>query len=660
MSLKEINWQSIKTKLIIIISLLVLVLIVFSTGITYFQIENILENSIYSSALDKVQGSAAQLDLIIEQAVSVVENVDHVWFDSRTNIPSSMARDLYYKLGKGNQIKAIVENNEYLNSMFIMDLDGTLSITNSEEDINFSESAVYKQALESEEIFITNPLTQPGGKEDIIMIVEPYFVEGDLAIFFGATITLDKLNEYASKLNINGSGSGFIIDQDDYVLAYDQSQYVANKKLITEGGKEFEELFAKMQQDSSQIEFYDLNGIKSGVAYAPLENLDWSLGIKADNKDVLSPLIKLRYISIIIALIAVAIGTAVAYYLACYIAKPIIKLRNTVNVIADGDLTEKAEVENEDEIGQLASDFNRMVDNIKKLIDNISISAEKTEKTGAELNQTASETTSAIDNVAASVEEFSASIEEVAASAQEFATTSKSINNNVQGITSHTDEVSKLAENGLLEMKKTEDEMEEVLNISAESITKIDNLNKSAGQINGIVNMISAVAEQTNLLALNAAIEAARAGEAGRGFAVVADEIRDLAEETKASTDKIKTLVNNLQNEIEDSVKAINSTNEQIKRGAESVSTTGEAFSHITNKIVDVVEEVNDTAVAVDELSQGSSDISRVTEEQAINSDQISESVQRQSEEMEKLNRAVNSLTEMTVELKELVNEFNI
>ncbi|PTX16498.1 methyl-accepting chemotaxis sensory transducer with Cache sensor [Halanaerobium congolense] len=658
--IKKINWQSIKTKLIIIISLLVLILIALSTTITYFQTKNILEESIYSSALDKIQSSAAQLDMVIDQGMNAVENVDHAWFDTRVNLPTSLARELYYKVGNNARFKNIVKNNEYLNSMFILDLEGVMSITSTEEDIDFSDNPVFKQALESKEIFISNPLTQPGGSKEVIMIIEPYFVEEKLATFFGGTITLNKLNEFAATLNINGSGHGFIINQDNYLLAYEDEKYIGNQQLLRDGGEEVAQLFNNMQNDLSQIEFYNLMGIDSGVAYAPLNNADWSIGIKANNQNVLSPLIRLRYISLIIGIIAVLIGTAVAYYLADYISKPIIELRNTVNFIANGDLTKKAEVENNDEIGELAADFNKMVDNIKKLIDNISSSAVKTEKTGADLKVTAAETSSAVDSVAASIEEFSASIEEVAASAQEFASTSSNINENVQGITEYTDEVNELAENGLLEMQKTEKEMENILNVSAESIDKINNLNASAGQINGIVNMISAIAEQTNLLALNAAIEAARAGDAGRGFAVVADEIRDLAEETKGSTNEIKNLVSNLQEEIKDAVKVINNTNSQIKEGADSVASTGKSFNHITDKIKDVVTQVKNTAEAVDELNRGSKDISRVTEEQAVNSDQISESVQKQSVAVDNLNNAVGSLTEMTVELKELVNEFKI
>jgi methyl-accepting chemotaxis protein len=659
-NIDKINWQSIRTRLIIIISVLVFALILLSSVFTYFKSSSILEKSIYQAALDKVQNNAKLLDMVIDQSVSSVKNLDHSWFDSRATLDTELARQLYFNMGNNERFATIVDEHPYLSSLFVIDLNGQMSTTLLTQEIDVSKADFFQRTLKSKKLFISDPMQIPGTKKDAVLIVEPYFVDNKLTMIFGGSIPLSIFNELSTSMNINGEGSGFIINNNNHVIAHESSEYQGNKTMLTAGGEEMGELFDQMQSGGSKIEFYNIMGAKRGVAFAPLESVDWSLAIQAKNANVMAPINTMRYMSILIGIIAVIIGIVVAYYIAGYIAKPILKLRDSANIIASGDLTETVSIENDDEIGELTDAFNKMVYNIKNLVVNINDSALRTDETGEELKATAAETSRSIDNVAGSLEEFSASIEEVAASAEEFASASTDINQNVQGITNYTDQVNELAESGLEEMQKTERKMEKVMDVSAESIDKISNLNQSAGKINGIVNMISTIAEQTNLLALNAAIEAARAGEAGRGFAVVADEIRELAEETKGSTNEIKNLVSNLQKEIEATVEVINNTNDQIKTGASSVSETGKTFNNITDKIKEVVTQVRETAVSVNELSKGSQDISKVTEEQAVNSDQISESIQKQSESMENLNQAFDSLTEMTIELKELVGEFKI
>ncbi|RCW47705.1 methyl-accepting chemotaxis protein [Halanaerobium sp. MA284_MarDTE_T2] len=642
-NLKEVEFNSIRTKIILIVSILILILITVSSVFTYFQSQNILEESIYSAALDKARNNSQIIEMMLNISTNSIKNLDRTWFDSRAEWDSEMMREFYF-INHKELFVNVQEENPYISSIFITDNTGTVQTTLSEEIFDISEYLSFKKVSELGEMVISNPVKEPGSSKDVILILDPVMINGELKVVFGGTLPLEEFAAVAENMKIRGSGHGFIFNSEGYVIAHQDEKYIGNKMLLDEGGEDIELLFNEMFSGQSKIDFYELMGGTSGVVFSPIKSADWSLGIMARNSEVMAPIRTLRYISLGVALLAVLIGIAVSYYIAKYISEPILSLRDSANIIAEGDLTERVELDNDDEIGDLADSFNKMVESLKDLISNISNSAEKTGQTSRSLLSNAEETSKLNDNVASSVEEFSASIEEVAASAEEFAATTESINKNVQEITSSTDEVNNLSEKGVKMMQKTEKEMEDTLTASSESIKTINKLNDAAEEIDSIVNMISGIAEQTNLLALNAAIEAARAGDAGRGFAVVADEIRELAEETKNSTEQIRGLIENLQDETQSAVIAINSSNEQMEQGADSVAETAETFNEITDRIKSVAAGIKDTASGINDLSKGSKDISRVTEEQAVNSDQIAEAAQKQSKSVEGLKEEVDNL----------------
>ncbi|MFW5736976.1 MAG: cache domain-containing protein, partial [Halanaerobium sp.] len=287
LSINKLNLQSIRTKLILIISILVLCLILLSSVFTYFQSSSILEESIYQAALDKVRNNARQLDMVIEQSTSSVKNLDHSWFDSRTNLDTELARQLYFNMGNNEHFATIVDEHPYLSSLFLIDLNGLMSTTLKEQEIDISDTNIFAEALEKEEIFLSDPVQTPGSDYKSVLIIEPYFVDGDLVMIFGGSIPLSIFNEISTSMNINGEGSGFIINENNYVIAHENSEYQGNQDLLEAGGEEMDSLFSRMQTGASEIEFYDLLGAERGVAFTPLESTDWFLAIQANNANVM-------------------------------------------------------------------------------------------------------------------------------------------------------------------------------------------------------------------------------------------------------------------------------------------------------------------------------------------------------------------------------------
>ena len=335
---------------------------------------------------------------------------------------------------------------------------------------------------------------------------------------------------------------------------------------------------------------------------------------------------------LIASLIALTIGIILALVISRGITNPVNNVVDFLNELAEegGDLTRRIEVKSNDEIGDLANSFNKMVENLRGIISSVKQSAEETADTSQEL--------------ASGTEETNASIQQVAASVTEFASTTQELSSNAQLMAEGTDEVSNLAANGLEKMEETEKRMQEIISTSESAGMTIEELNKASEEINNITSVISNVADQTNLLALNAAIEAARAGEHGQGFAVVADEVRELAEETQKSVADIQTIINRFSENTTEAVNVINNNNQQISDGAEILRETGTSFNEIVEKIKQVASLVENVASSSQELSASGEEVSAATEEQTASMEEISSAIEELSGMAEELNTLVGEM----------------
>ena len=290
------------------------------------------------------------------------------------------------------------------------------------------------------------------------------------------------------------------------------------------------------------------------------------------------------------------------------------------------------EIKREDELGYLQKEVNEMNASFSKIIGKLMDTIEKVSAYSEELAASAEEGNDSIDRANGLIENISAGIEQVSASSEEVASFAEEAN-------AQTDLGSENIEktvSSITEIKTTVDE-------TVEAITDLDNKSEEIGEI---VEMITNIAEQTNLLALNAAIEAARAGEHGQGFAVVAEEIRGLAEETNQATTKISSLVGEIQEETDEGLELINKTEEKAEVGKELAKKTTGVFSSISNSSEQTAEQVEETAKATQDLAKDSEDLITTSEEIVSMTDEIADSS--------------IELANMGEDLEQIVNQFNL
>ncbi|MCK9444352.1 MAG: methyl-accepting chemotaxis protein [Tissierellaceae bacterium] len=370
---------------------------------------------------------------------------------------------------------------------------------------------------------------------------------------------------------------------------------------------------------------------------------------------------RVKMTTIALAALAVVFSIVIAIIITRSITGPINQFIEVANDVAEGDLTREVRVNTRDEISQLAEAFNAMMVKLKELIGEINEVSQSVASTSQELSAASEES-------AAASEEISSTIAEVAKATNDEATaiaeSDTLIHEVKQGTEDMSSKITHVSESARLSLNSASDGLQS----SKEAVVKIDNirktteeasrtileLNESSKEIETIVDAINAISEQTNLLALNAAIEAARAGEAGRGFAVVAEEVRKLAEESSDSTQKIASLISDIQGQIQMAVNSMNENSKEVVQGVEIINKSSDEFSSIFDEVNGVSDEISEILEIVKEItertnvvSENFEQMSAISEETAASTEEVAASSEEQTASMEEVASAANNLASM-------------
>lgn len=328
---------------------------------------------------------------------------------------------------------------------------------------------------------------------------------------------------------------------------------------------------------------------------------------------------------------------------------------------------------NKNEIEKLGAWFNKFSDVLRDLLrdiismsGNLSASSQELTATGEELSASAEEIGNAMQTVASGAEEQSAQVEETSATISELREQILTVNNNSDEMNKRAENVIKNIESGNQALNVTETSISKVKNNTETTAAAIDSLGESSKEIGEIVNLINGISNQTNLLALNAAIEAARAGEAGRGFSVVAEEIRELAEQSSKATEDISKLIKSIQKDVNKAVANMDENESAVEESVEAIDKTSSSFNAITTQadeletliknIRDEVSRMNHNSInvkdAVDEISQ-------VSETAAANAEEVAASSEEQAASTQTVVDASEELVDMVERLNKIVLQFN-
>ena len=400
-------------------------------------------------------------------------------------------------------------------------------------------------------------------------------------------------------------------------------------------------------------------------------NLDYAEKINLQNKqDVNNSIITLVTILVVSIGISIFIGLVIMKI----IVHPTNELKDLFSKAEAGDFTVHGSYQSKDELGILTGSFNNMISGVRGIIQTVAETSQQVAAASEELTASAEQTSTVTSHVALAIEEIasgaeistnklehnSSELQEVLRGINMIANSSSQVSDLARDTSKEAEEGNKIVKDNLLQMSNIHESVQK-------SHEVISSLSKRSNEVGQILDVINGIAAQTNLLALNAAIEAARAGEHGKGFAVVADEVRKLAEQSLSSTKLIAEIVSSIQHDSIQSVHYMGEVMTNAKEGMEITKETADKFMqilektrYITPQIEGITSTVQGIATNIQSISDVAEEVAVFAQENASSSEEVAASTEEQLASMEEISISSKSLAQMAEDLNELVGKFHI
>lgn len=501
----------------------------------------------------------------------------------------------------------------------------------------------YKDALNSNGASLTEPYIDAVTGQMIISIGTAVKKAGQTLGVVGTDLTLKTVTDSINALDFSGMGYAFLISGDGKILVHPDNTLVM---------KNLKDIYPHDTPPiSSDISEVTLDGKERIVTFAPVKGLgsvNWYVGLSIDKAQAFAMLSTFRTSAIIATVIAVISIIALLGLLIRLLMQPLHVMTRAMQNIAEGegDLTRRLVVESKDEFGTLGSAFNQFVERIHTSMTEVASATEHVNEVALRVVSASNSSMVNSDEQASRTNSVAAAINELGAAAQEIA-------RNAAQASHQASDARGLAEEGQQVVERSIGSMQQLSQMLSTSSGHIESLNDKTVNIGQILEVITSISQQTNLLALNAAIEAARAGEAGRGFAVVADEVRNLAHRTQESAQQVQKMIEELQVSARDSVNTMEESQRHSKDSVEIANSAGARLTSVTERIGEIDGMNQSVATATEEQTSVVESINMdITEINTLNQEGV--------ENLQATLRACSDLEQQAARLKQLVDSFRI
>ena len=490
---------------------------------------------------------------------------------------------------------------------------------------------------------------------------------GDIQFVLLIEIDYDVLQKQMAGLNLGEGGTRSIIDTQGNIIYSDDVEELGKPSpfRITKSGDQFNAM------DSYTAD--NAKGESSLVSFSrSSENNDWYVVASVPVSELTENAGQILQTTVVAIIIAAVVAIFVGMYMMWSIGRPLILLRNLMNEGEKGNLSVRIQMRRKDEIGQVGFSFNRMMEQITRLVKQTNQSADEVLETAGELSAVSKNTAMSAKEISVASEQIAEGASTLAVQAENGNEISLDIRNRMRNVVDTNLELGRSADlvlgvsdKGIRYMNELIAKTDQTEQITRSMVEKVEKLKESTSSIRKILDVLNNITSQTNILSLNATIEAARAGAAGRGFMVVADEIRKLADQSRQSIDVVGQITEKIQQEIDETVKFVSEVYPLFQEQMASVKETDQIFGQVREQMGEFIRKLDEVTQSIQDLDQAQavladaiSNVSSVSEESSATSEEVASLTSQQMHASEGLVVLAEKLEKLSKGLKESLSQF--
>ncbi|PAF30719.1 methyl-accepting chemotaxis protein [Paenibacillus sp. 7516] len=672
--------KSVGVKLFLIFFAGIMIFVISLGLLSYSKAKNTIEENASRANQETIDQTKEKMDIILER---FVDTSTQIFFDPEMqSLLQNMsnkdltAYDMFINSSSINkQLSNVAFTNKSMEAIYLVPTDenkstmGTGSSSASMGDIR--SEAWYDEIVQSGGYrWLPTEIKEDGSAPTFRIARSMKNLQGtNQSYVLVIELKLEVLEEQLKSLNL---GEGAVIQ----LIAPDKK--VVASTIADRTGKETELAFYGdlTEQTGSTNAEYAVDGKSTDmlVVYSTMETSDWKLIGMVPTSMLVKDAKGILTLTLWMALVDAAIAVLIGVWMVRMIARPLGRLKDLMQEGAKGNLKVRTPFTSKDEIGQLSAAFNLMMEQITKLVEQTNRSAQEVLDTASELSNASKKTAISASEIAVATEEIAGGASSLATEAERGNELTDNISRQMQSVVAANEEMGQSArhveqssETGTQHLNQLMMKTQKTEEMIGALVNKVDSLKESTSSVLKVLDVLQNITKQTNILSLNATIEAARAGAAGRGFMVVAGEVRQLAEQSRQSIDMVGEITDKIMHEMNETVAALSNVNPLFREQMDAVKDTNVIFASVqqqmgafVEKLGMVTDSIGDLSKSQGTLSEAMSNVSAVAEESSATSEEVASLSSEQQNISNQLVNLSDKLENVSTELKNTLSRFTV